>query len=61
MISRSHTGVISILDAHKPELLCELSRGDIDMNFRDEFSAVTDHIVSVCDYKELLLWKYKEI
>ena len=61
MLSFSYNGVISIRDAHKPDLLCKLD-GDICevLDFVAEFSTVSNHI-ALAGGEELLLLEYKEI
>ena len=61
MLSSSGDGTISIWDAHKTDLLCELHRGNSNESFWSAFSMFADRIVSVYDYQELLLWQYEEI
>ena len=62
MLSSSSDGTVSIWDAHKPDLLCELYQGQGDMGIWAEFSMLSDYIVSDSfDNIDLLLWQYKGI
>ena len=62
VLSSSRDGTISIWDAQKSDLLCELSRGN---HSRAEFCMVTEYIVSVFrdsdGHNEILLWRYQGI